>query len=351
METPIQEIHIFGIHMVVAMAFAGTLGGVLFGYRQEGLVFPFWEQRTRRRTLNLGFIADCVWGASGALVVFVIIPLDLTSGSGVAAQMTHNIKLLAIAFIGGYGGPAVMDLALSRTFKDLADRTEQVAQQTEDMQSKLDKREQQDALDIKALEYVDIQLSDTMAPAPEHELVAAIREASPAALENIFQRAKETRHHAWLLKQRGEESHQMTERTIPIFMGLLGSHYGNQRHRYHAQLAYALKDQDKPEWEKAKEALENATKLLEESNRPMSPYYKFNWALCAIELDVPVRPSQRSSSELREAVAEALRVACNFWKLKAAVLNNESIGAWLKRNRLSYEALGLPTAERLVVSA
>ena len=224
-----------------------------------------------------------------------------------------------------------MDMALARTFKDLADRTEEVAQQTQDVQSKLDQREQQETRDIKALELVDIQLSDTMAPAPVEDLTEAIKVASPAALENIFQRAKEARHHAWVLRQRGEETHHMTERTIPIFAGLLASHYGNQRHRYHAQLGYALKDQEQPEWEQAKDSLENAMALLEESNRPMSPYYKFNWMLCAIELDgahdFPASP------ELREAIVEAIRTAAGFWKLKGAILQCDKVAAWLARSK------------------
>jgi hypothetical protein len=143
----------------------------------------------------------------------------------------------------------------------------------------------------------------------------------------------------------------MTERTIPIFESLLDSHYGNQRHRYHAQLGYALKDQEQPDWEKARDSLENAAALLEESNRPMSPYYKFNWALCAIELDRQSDPHKPLSCERRKAIVEAIKTGSQFWKLKGAILENDTISDWLQRNELSFDAIGLATEMKLAVNA
>jgi hypothetical protein len=340
---------ILGVNVVVAMMAAGGLGGLLFGYRSAGLVFPYWE--SARRSLNLGFLADCVWGGAGALVVFIIIPLDLKNNiEDIAAQMTHHIKLLAIAFIGGYGGPAIMDLALSRTFKDLAKRTEEVAQQAEAVHTRMNQREEQEQRDIKALELADIQLSDTMGPVADKDLIEAIKVASPAALESLFQRAKEARHHAWVLREKGGETHQITERTIPLFQGLLASHYGKQRHRYHAQLGYALKDQDQPEWEMARDSLDSAMALLEESGRPMSPFYKFNWALCAIEIDARANRSGATPPEMRKAIADAIVQGSDFWKLKAAILEHKGIHAWLERNRLSFDGIGVLTGPRRAAS-
>ncbi len=331
---------IFGINIVVGMMAAGALGGMLFGYRNRGLVFPFWMPE-RKHSLDLGFFADCIFGAAGAIVVFIIIPLDLKDGGATAVHIAHQLKLLAVAFIGGYGGPAMMDVALSRTLKDVAERTEQVAQQTEAVKTKLDLQEKQQALDIKALEYVDIQLSDTMQPIPSEDLIAAIKLASPAALENIFQRAKETRHQAWLRKQAGNESHQLTERTVPIFQGLLASRYGANRHRYHANLGYALKDQEDPDWAKARDSLEQAITLLEETGRPMSPFYHFNWALCAIELDSRRESPRRSDPSIQKAIVAALQQGRRFWKLEHAISENERVRLWLDRNALSLEAIGI----------
>jgi hypothetical protein len=244
-----------------------------------------------------------------------------------------------------------MDLALARTFKDLAKRTEEVAQQTEAVQIKLNQCEEQEQRDIKALELADIQLSDTMEPVASDDLIDAVKVASPSALENIFQRTKEARHHAWVLKEKGEESRQITERTIPIFQGLLASHHGKQRHRYHAQLGYALKDQDEPEWQKARESLDAAIALLEESGRPMSPFYQFNWALCAIELDARATPTGPTLLEMRTAIAEAIRQGSGFWKLKAAILGNERVQSWLERNRLSFDGIGVATGQKWALTS
>lgn len=328
---------IFNVHILVAMMIAGAIGGLLSGYQKRGLILPFWLP-DQKRGLDLGFVADTIFGAAGAIVVFIIIPLDLKDGGDTAVHLAHNIRVLAVAFIGGYGGPALMDVALTRTIKDVAKRTEEVAQQTEAVKTKLDLQEKQQTLDIKALEYVDIQLSDTMQPADSEDLIAAIKLASPAALENIFQRAKETRHEAWRQKQEGNETYRLTKRTIPIFQGLLDSHYGANRHRYHAQLGYALKDQEQPDWKKARDCLEQAMTLLKESGRPMSPFYKFNWALCTIELDQCSNPPVMADEETRQAVARALKQGSRFWKLKNAILKNETIKIWLDRNDLTFDS-------------
>lgn len=96
---------LFGIHVVAAMMASGALGGLLCGYRKKGLVFPFWVPK--QKSLDLGFIADCVFGAAAAIVVFIIVPLDLKDGGNTAAHIAHHLKVLAVAFLGGYGGPAL----------------------------------------------------------------------------------------------------------------------------------------------------------------------------------------------------------------------------------------------------
>lgn len=223
--------------------------------------------------------------------------------------------------------------------KDVAKRTEELAEQTKAVKTKLDLHEKQQVLDIKALECIDIQLSDTMHSVSDEDLIKAIRVASPETLENIFQRAKEARHRAWLQKHEGKEAHQLTERTIPIFQGLLASRYGANRHRYHAQLGYALKDQQEQDWAGARDCLEQAIGLLKESGRPMSPFYQFNWALCTIELDQ--KSSSSTDDETRQAIAAALKQGSTFWKLKNAILESERVQAWLDRNGLSFNSIGL----------
>lgn len=160
--------------------------------------------------------------------------------------------------------------------------------------------EDQNTIDFEAMRRMDLQLSDATPLSDSNDLRKNILEASPIAVEYIYQRAKDVRHD--LVKENRQRKSQgkpiikgMLERTIPLFRALTESKYGIEFHRYHAQLGYALKDyaledKDHPKTSELRDARESLDKAIElwrkqhPDSTSLPPLYCFNWAECDAEL-------------------------------------------------------------------
>jgi hypothetical protein len=304
---------------------AGALGGVMFGIRKHGLVLPHPQSGTH--TWELGYISDLFIGLIGAFGIFLLIPGEVLTFQPDAVTTKHVVTLLALALLGGYGGPAVVDRALSQTLTALQQRTEEV-------EARVQQQKYQEVLDAKAFEYVDQQLSNTLEPVSSNVLIETLKNASTVALESIFQIARETRHTSQREHKKG-----LIERTIPIFQGLLASHYGSRRHRYHAQLGYTLKDQESPQWDAARDALERAIDLATEAGEKVPPIYMFNWAHCSIELDNRANRLRPADQQTCDQIIKALQQGCRFYRLREAVTTEEWVRKWLERNGIPLDEI------------
>ena len=165
--------------------------------------------------------------------------------------------------------------------------------------------EQKDDLNAEVLKSLDIYLSETIAQKPnEPELQKQINRVSPVIAEYIYFRAKEARHQAWRSNKKG-----IPERTIPIFKALINSPYGKKRHRFYAQLGYALKEQTNPqlkEWKKARKNLEQAIDLWKQENHldSLPPYYCFNWLICMSE--IAKQEKENYDEKMKKTIRERL---------------------------------------------
>jgi hypothetical protein len=271
--------------------------------------------------------------------------LDPTAGASVFAGGLL-IYFLVGGFVIGYLGTRIYlppiflkaDLsALGILRRELTESMEETINAERD--KLIERQDDQVREDAEAFALVDIQLGDTHEPKfTRQQLIDTIMAASPHAKEQIFQWAKSVRHDSWRNKSVG-----LIERTIPVFEGLLETPIGQRRHRYHAQLGYALKDQQQPDWSAAKAHMEEAIKLSAEAGDPVSAYYSFNWAICAIEVDSREHPKGRTDRATRDEIINQLRNAAQFGLLKEAIRRDDSgcIRAWLDRNELTLESLDL----------
>ena len=223
------------------------------------------------------------------------------------------------------------DFALGR--EGMSMRFSKLVERTSRLEAEQKKQEDQEKADLTALEYVDIQLGETIAPKFSRQaLMNAILNASPRVLEFIYQKTKETRHLAWKDRKRG-----LIERTIPVFQTLVASEHGAKRHRYYAQLGYALKDQEVKDWIGAKQNLEKAIELWRQENHSEStlPFYSFNWVLCAIVLDNEHYQLDESEPGLRSRIVKAIQAGRECDPLAKALRESEAVQTWLHRNRHS----------------
>jgi hypothetical protein len=158
----------------------------------------------------------------------------------------------------------------------------------------------QNQIDFEAMRCMDLQLSDATPLSDPNNLREKILKASPIAVEYIYQQAKDVRHD--IAKENRQRKSQgkpiitgMLERTIPLFQALTESKYGQEFHRYHAQLGYALKDHaleddNHPKTSELREARDSLNKAIElwQNQHPNSislpSLYCFNWAECEAEL-------------------------------------------------------------------
>jgi hypothetical protein len=221
---------------VVLLALFGAFGGLIYGVRETGLVLP--HRAVANHSVRLGFLADVMFGIAGAFVVFLLIPADIN-----ADEIETVVKVIGLAVLGGYAGPALLDKLVSETLRDVQREQEQfrrdLSQQRGDLETALTERQR----DQNALALVDRYLNDSEAEeiSPE-DLLDAIDDASQRARYRIYEIARETRRKTWSCDK------PALERTIPVFEALLESGISDgETHRLCAQLAYALKDKRCPD--------------------------------------------------------------------------------------------------------
>lgn len=174
---------------------------------------------------------------------------------------------------------------------------ERVEQLSEKIDNQVKKQEDQDRADAEAKSWVDLQLSETVYGKVDlNVLREKIHQASASATETIYKMAKDARRNGYNKKG-------IMERTTPIFQALIDSDYDNERYRFYAQLGYALKDQESPNWEQAKNNLDTAITLWEEQHPTsyLPSLYCFNWLLCVAHLGSELELEQKEIDKRIEA--------------------------------------------------
>jgi hypothetical protein len=123
------------------------------------------------------------------------------------------------------------------------------------------------------------------------------------------------------------------ERAIPILEALTA--VDPHKHHYFGQLAYALKDRRKPEWQNAKANFDRAIDLLGDTEAGSWPLYEFNRAICQIKLDSHFAQGKPSDATGRKAIQQDLRTARrglpNFGQLLEQPYNVD-VRRWLQLN-------------------
>jgi hypothetical protein len=199
---------------------------------------------------------------------------------------------------------------------------EKVDQLTEEVANQAQKQVEQDRADAEAKRFIDHQLSETSPLKVDLEsLTEKISKTSASARETIYKITKDARRNAY--DKRG-----LIERTIPVFQALIKSGSDKANYRFYAQLGYALKDQEKPDWVGAKANLDMAIKLWRQDHPtdPLPSLYCFNWVICAAETDEQPKLSQAE-------VDERIRAATTCLTLYKMICSNKKYLTWVERHR------------------
>jgi tetratricopeptide (TPR) repeat protein len=301
---------------VVLLALFGAFGGLIYGVRETGLVLP--HRAVANHSVRLGFLADVMFGIAGAFVVFLLIPADIN-----ADEIETVVKVIGLAVLGGYAGPALLDKLVSETLRDVQREQEQfrrdLSQQRGDLETALTERQR----DQNALALVDRYLNDSEAEeiSPE-DLLDAIDDASQRARYRIYEIARETRRKTWSCDK------PALERTIPVFEALLESGISDgETHRLCAPLAYALKDKRCPDYVRALELLDRAIELRREAGLAASAWYHFNRAFCLIAMRSDSSDHAFSAVEINRIRSDLANAEAHP-SMKQAVENCDLIKTW-----------------------
>jgi hypothetical protein len=253
--------------------------------------------------------------------------------------LTNIVKSFAFALVGGYGGTMILEKALGSVVAEMKDTVKK-------QQSQIEKQIAQREADRKALSMVDRHLSDTkQAVARLLDLTQAIQDASPVAQHHIRSRTSDKRRQAWQRKwsETQESTGDLTERTIPIFQALVEDPNGEDNERRLSQLAYALKDQRVPDWDRAFKYINRAIEMVD-TPREVPHHYNYTWALAAIH-----RHSVADSepTESIEEITNRLRASLEFPPLAQGFQKElegkvgDVVRPWLADNNIELSDLGI----------
>jgi hypothetical protein len=160
------------------------------------------------------------------------------------------------------------------------------------------------------------------------KLSEAVQRASELTRHTIFLLAQQVRKNNWATNK------SLMERAIPILQALVD--VDAHKHYYFGQLAFALKDRTKPEWQTAKEHFDRAIDLLGNTEADRWPFYNFNRAFCSIKLDANFNDGWPSDAGSRTAIVQDLRVARrglgNFFGEILEQPYNVDVRKWLQFN-------------------
>jgi hypothetical protein len=201
------------------------------------------------------------------------------------AKLGKNLK----APLGGLSSSPTFGLALTLSYLALGflflylwarERFPRELQMSTTIELQLDRR---DATRSDALIVVNRQLSSLKGGTPptQGELNGAIAAAPDSTRIQIFEQAEQARR----LNRTADPA--LMALTIPVFRALIAADTGDEHHRSHGSLGWALKDQPNagpPEWQAAVDELTTAIRIRDGHQVSGWRLYEANRALCNIRL-------------------------------------------------------------------
>ena len=373
-----------GVSFFFLITTSGALGGILYSTKNRLIEVPHHENNDQNK-ISLGYLADILGGIGGAYVIFMLLPYEFhqilpsetiqEANKYIAEfeQIRSLIQIIAVSMIGGYGGRALIERVQSNLFKDV----EEINQKQDSLEAEL-----RTASTTRSLSYKIIE--DPKHPPSESEvkqLKEGLSKAMSSTRSDVFYRALSSREKYAIdlisiletIEPRGftrdtffeifndsanakkfREIGDTMEATIVIFKSLVetipaesDSDESSMLHRYHGQLAYAMKDLlycqaqqfDNPsKWSEIITQLDNAIRLRPagdhaKDTRDLYSFYELNKAIALIEKEGNYAKQQATSDFDCEKIIELLRKGLGESERRGVKLRMIfPICAWIETN-------------------
>jgi hypothetical protein len=274
---------VFGTAMAIAgaAALAGGIVGFLFGipHTIQGTAAPTDSTQYQGNT-NLEQVSDWL-----TKIIVGVGLVQIGRALPALARLGTNLK----APLGGLASSPAFGLGLSLSYLALGflflylwarERFPRELQLAATIQVQLARTE---SARSDALIVVNHQLSSLKGGTPptQDELNQAIAKAPDSTRILIFDHAELTR------RMNREHNPALMALTIPVFRALIAADPGDQYHRSHGSLGWALKDKPNsgaPEWQEASDELSKAITIRDRQGISGWKLYEANRAVCNIRL-------------------------------------------------------------------
>jgi predicted chitinase/uncharacterized membrane protein YeaQ/YmgE (transglycosylase-associated protein family) len=320
--------------LYLSLILAGALGGLLYSILLDGeLELPSWSKKNPNN-LNPGFLGEIFVGIGGSLIAYKFLPQEL-------GKPGLEITIFVTGLVGGYGGKAILDAALSKVIDRI--KTADLAKEKAESQAK----ELEEKTYIRNL--VNQQIQEGLNQSELSELKEKLEGASDDVKKIVFNLA----HDARSLGRRTLTFKDRVNRTIPIFEALVAS--DNNNASYNAELGYAYISSQPPDLNQAISYLDRAIELRipGSSTEGDSWKYEMNRAIARIGLG----NSQSRDDILKDLFAveqrKRLAQAIDEYESDGVDGGNNSIKNWLIQNQdwVSQQTNGKALLDKIQLSA
>ena len=306
----------------LVLIFSGIMGGVVYSILVNGRVEMPRFIANRGDQFESGLFGDILLGIAGAVV------LDFLTQSTESFAATTSIQVAAVGLIGGYGGRALLQFALSRMFSDI-----KVLEEDRQQQLKAAYQGQTEAMaGLQVIDQLQTQIQSGLTISELAELTAAIRSAPAGVRRQVFDLARDFRRTAKL----SEVTQPRIERTIPIFEALIDA--APDQHAYYAEAAFAYKDAGSPDLFKAIQYLDKAIELRGDRHQPDTWKYELSRAITRIQQAYQTQHSYTFDTATNEGIIKDLLAVAKVYNLENILKAGKEknlpipIAEWVCRN-------------------
>ena len=190
----------------------------------------------------------------------------------------------------------------------------------------------------RALSIVQRQLNPTRdsQPVTQEQLNAAIKLASDAVTEQIYQQA----YSVLIANYADQTTKPIMERTIPVFRALIANDTQQVNYLYHYMLAFTLKEKRQPDWPEAESEYTTAINIRGAWKDYDNTQLELERAQCRINQDQAFLSGQPSSDKFKGIILDDLKAAASDSSLN--IPDYRSVNDWLTLNKIALSELSNP---------
>ena len=209
---------------------------------------------------------------------------------------------------------------------------------TEKIEKTLTTTQRQIENNAKAIALVDLYLESTdRKEVSIKDIRKVIQEASSSIKQKIFSQVQEIRKNNW----DKEEDKEQIDHVVHILQILLEDKSEDTfekipEDKLWAELGYAVKDKEHPNWKESANYLQKAIDLRGSWRDEGHRMYEFNRAYSLLDLENDFHGNKNNSNnEKRKAIINCIVIAVSRKKLRRIVSNNKVFQEWIKLNSVT----------------